>query len=189
MVKMRNLQQILDKLKYKHVIICGGDRDDRLNLANQVVSEVAKCDSEVFRLPEGLGNRSDYITACQAQFPIESPLGIAKEQMTHVQLDDVLLDWVEKRNRTIVFWPEMQLANQNDSLGPMEVLSDFVTEKFILEDTTMWNTDQWFRLVCSTEELSDSIFNNMKIFIGRGDDDMRTEEEISRTHLGIVRLT
>jgi hypothetical protein len=193
-------------LRDRHLLICGGTPEKRLDLARRVVESAANSEADLYELPARISTIDDYLHAAQDVFPIFSPIEylgwlrkifpflsvyrMPKRWMNLDQVWDMHLDWVELRERTLIFWPEAKMVDVEEFL---EILSDYVTWKFVIDDPGARQKPEgyrppWFRLVVTTPHVPENLHESLALGFGRGEEDKRTEADIAREHLGVVRV-
>jgi hypothetical protein len=185
---MLDVTALVATLRDGHLVLCGGDEGARLRLAEQILEAATDAETTVYRLSPGIGTRDEYLREARKLFPIQSPLGIDKRDMSLDQIDDVLLDWVEDEGgKTVIFWPE---AGFSESLRADQVLSNYVTETFILDEppTGAAEEGRGFRLLATTPADVRGVHREIELHIGRDESDGRTVEEIARRRLAVVSL-
>ena len=203
---MVTVDDALGILGDKHLLICGGTESERLRLARGVVEKAADQGTDVYELPPGLSNMVGYLYAVQEVFPIFSPIEflgwlrkllpflptfrMPKSWMSLDQVNDMQLDWVELRERSLIFWPEAEMDEGDDF---REILRHYVAEKFMLEDPGFRHRAEdyrppWFRLVATVSHVRKDLHENLRLLFTRDEEDTRSETEIAREHLGVVDL-
>jgi hypothetical protein len=196
----------LEVLRDRHLLICGGTQQERLDLARDVVESTRNSETDFYELPAGISTMVEYLHAARETFPIFSPveylswlrkilpflpvLRMPKSRMNLDQVWDMHLDWVELRERTLVFWPE---ADMGDAEEFREILNDYVTWKFMIDDPGARQNPEgyrppWFRLVVTTPHVPEDLHESLVLGFGRGEEDTRTDADIAREHLGVVDL-
>lgn len=175
---VHNLLRILDK---RHLIICGGSKEERLYYGRAVMESLI--DVKVYEFPQSIGHSSGFLQEARKVFSITDG-----SEMNLDQVIDVLLDWVEEeQSKILVWWPEFSFADE-DQLT--DILNHFITEKFILEDEklALGYTGKWFRLLATSQMDLCDIHRSTRIYIGRSEDDDRKDTDIGREHLAIALL-
>jgi hypothetical protein len=201
-----NRTAALEVLQDRHLLICGGTPEERAALARDIVENTRNSETDFYELPAGISSDEDYLCIVQEIFPIFSPveyLGwlrklfpflpvfrMPKSCMNLDQVWDMHLDWVELRQRALVFWPE---AEMSDNEGFPDILSDYVTWKFMIDDPGARQKPEgyrppWFRLVVTTGRVPENLHESLSLAFGRGEEDIRTDADIAREHLGVVDL-
>jgi hypothetical protein len=181
-----NGQDILHILDVKHVILCGGSESDRRTLINAVSEAIDKTNTAIYRIPPGVRDGDEFISLVRRIFPIiPLPGDPVVEEMSYDQISDLLLDWTEESEKsTFVIWEELATVEPKKTLYGF--ISDFVTEKYILENYL--KSERKLRLLASSSEDLSSYFNSAEIYFGRGEEDPLTDEQVARRSLEIVNL-
>ena len=170
-------------LMQKHLILCGGEERRRIGIAREVLSSFSDPKPLLFHILPGLHTFDDYLNMVRQIFPIFSPLGLPKTKMTLDQIWDMHLDWVEKDPEPkIIFWEEICLE-QGEYLA--EILNDYVTWAYILNEISPPDKHPWFRLLATSPVSLINLCCEAKFFIGRGEEDTRTNEDIWKQYLVI----
>ena len=79
----------------KSAILTGGSAESRARVIESAKAALVRAKScKVYTLPPYLKDHSRLLKAAQQVFPILSPLGLDKRQMSLDQLNDMLFDWI-----------------------------------------------------------------------------------------------
>lgn len=165
----------------KHLLIFGGREADRLAVGQRELSAV-RASVTRYTLPSGISTYEGYLRALLDLFPIESPLGIPKREMTLDQISDVQLDWVDGSVSVVVFWPEVLLEREN----LVEALGVYLTQKYIVEEYDQ--SVHRFRLIATVPRLPKHFAASIPLYFGKPDSDPRSEEQITSALLSVQSL-
>lgn len=195
---MVTVDEALSILRNKHLLICGGTESGRLGLARGVVESATDSETDLCELPAGISTIDHYLRAIHEIFPIFSPIEylgwlrkllpflptfrMPKSWMNLDQVWDMHLDWVEPRERSLIFWPEATLG---DGEGFHDILSDYVSWKYVIEDPGCGrkpedSPEPFFRLVFTTPHLPENLHEHLRLTYGPGKEDPRSEVDIAR---------
>ncbi len=189
-----NLYDIIKIIERKHIILCGGTEEYREDLASQIVNRIISNYSKIklYKIPPHLKKFTQYIKKIKNIFPIKSPLGYSVGKMGLDQIWDVHLDWSEEHDRKIlVLFPEI---GDFEEVNLYEIISDYITRKYILEEVFAvkkqkgGTKDFKFRLIATSNKSLNPFYKYAKIFIGRGEKDTRSDEDVARKHLDIINI-
>jgi len=157
----------------------------RKAIAQEVIQSASNIKSDLYQLQEGITSYKSYVDLARESFPLVSPQGIDKSQMSFDQADDVLLDWVENKRAVLIYIPEIAF---NASFEPRRVISHYLTEKYIIEEYHSAANDHWFRMVMTTDYRLEGVYPDIELYFGRDERDKRTVEEIARNHIAILHV-
>jgi hypothetical protein len=179
--------KIIETLRLKHVILCGGSESARRTQIEAISKGFMNDDTDVFRLPPGIGTSDEFIATARRTFPIKPLLkDQTVEEMSHDQVNDVLLDWAEDSKRsTLIIWEEIGSLEPRDDL--YEFLNAFVTSKYILEE--YFRSGLQLRLLASSRMDLGDYFESGRLCFGRDQDDPITNDQIVRNSLEIIDMS
>lgn len=160
-------------------IIGDKDREERIATAEALALHYAqKFSAKIYRLPENIKSSDRYLKAAANVLPIEG----GKGSDLHY-LDDMQLDWVRFKNNTpaIVLIPELQGLLKNDPHYFYQLIAIYLTKA--MEMAEMLKDKNAFRFVVTVAKIPEDLFDRMRIFIGRGSGDSRSEKEIAMKYM------
>ena len=172
-------------LETKHIILYGSNKSKRANIAQKLIKYSNLSESDIYTFREGIESYDIYLESARNIFPIVSPVGVDKFKMSFDAVDDVILDWVEDKTSALIYIPEMHFSL---SFPPQRIISDYLTEKYILEEYFGEANKTWFRFIMTTDYELKNVYKILKLYFGRAEDDTQTVAAIAKNHIAVIRV-